>query len=58
LELLNQLKRLYARLRSDQPQFADRYRAFLDRFTLEEVGAEDDTFDNLRESGVGRRVSL
>lgn len=48
----------YARLRSQQGGFGDRYRAFLRRFSLDEVGVPDGFFDDLREPGTGRNVKL
>lgn len=46
------------RLRSDRPQFADVYRAFLRKHSLKDVGIENDFFQSAREKGAGRKVSL
>jgi prevent-host-death family protein len=42
--------RRYARLLSDRPTFRDRYRAYLDRFCLEEIGVDHDYFDAVRDA--------
>jgi prevent-host-death family protein len=49
---------LYERLRAERPAFAKAYKAFLDKHDLEQVGAEDDVFDGLREPAAGRDVDL
>lgn len=46
----------YARLQAERPRFGDRYRAFLERFGLEDIGADD--FEGVRQPGVGRAVDL
>jgi prevent-host-death family protein len=46
----------YARLQAARPRFGDRYRAFLERFQLEDIGADD--LEGLRQPGVGRAVDL
>ncbi|MCA1831116.1 MAG: type II toxin-antitoxin system prevent-host-death family antitoxin [Actinobacteria bacterium] len=48
----------YERLQSEGPRFKERYHAFLDHYTLSEVGADDDTFGELRERGEARAVEL
>ena len=48
----------YARLGSERPGFADRYRAFLEEHRLEEVGVEHDHFSRRREQDAGRPVHL
>jgi len=48
----------YERLRSDRPRFADAYGAFLGRYDLDEVGADGDVLEGLRDRSTGRRVEL
>ena len=46
------------RLRGERPRFSDTYQTFLSRYSLEEVGLENDVFDSVREKGAGRKVPL
>ena len=46
------------RLRSERRRFSDAYNAFLRRFSLEEVGIENDFFVSLRARDSGRPVEL
>lgn len=50
--------REFERLRGDRPRFDDAYRNFLKKYSLEEVGLEDDFAASTREKGAGRKVSL
>lgn len=54
-------RRRYDMLKSDHAHFADVYRAFTDRHSLEEIGLELDFFEPIRAAGnqgSGRRVRL
>lgn len=51
-------RRLYDRLRPHRSAFAARYRAFLDRYPLDEIGVEPDFAEGLRDRGPGRDVAL
>lgn len=46
------------RLRGDRPRFSDAYKSFLEKYSLEEVGLEDDFFGTIRGQDSGRKVSL
>jgi prevent-host-death family protein len=46
------------RLRTDRPRFADAYKSFLRRYSLDEVGLEENFFDSIREKSGGREVAL
>ncbi len=48
----------YDLLTSKRPSFADAYRAFLDKFPLDEVGLEQEFVASLRGRETGRRVDL
>lgn len=50
--------RQFERLRGDRPRFGDAYRNFLKKYSLEEVGLDDDFVASTREKGIGREVSL
>jgi len=50
--------REFERLRGERPQFADAYRAFLRKYSLAEVGLDEDFVESVRETGHGREVSL
>ena len=50
--------RTFERLQSDRPRFGDAYKNFLKKYSLEEVGLEDDFAASTREKGVGREVAL
>jgi len=46
------------RLRTDRPRFGDAYRSFLERYSLDDVGLEENFFDSIREKSGGREVAL
>ena len=50
--------REFERLRGDRPRFGDAYKNFLDKYSLKEVGLDDDFSASTREKGDGRKVSL
>ena len=50
--------RVLERLRGDRPGFGTSYEGFLERFSLAEVGVDDDLFSRPREKRAGRKVSL
>ena len=50
--------RAFERLRSHQADFAEAYKAFLKRYSLEEIGLEDDFAASLRERSPGRKVRV
>ena len=51
--------RLWGRhLRGDRPRFGDAYRRFLEKYSLAQVGLEDDFVASTRDKGLGREVSL
>lgn len=45
------------RLRGKGPRFRDVYNRFLEKYSLDRVGVEDD-FSDVRDNGTGRHVSL
>ncbi|MDA1093127.1 MAG: type II toxin-antitoxin system prevent-host-death family antitoxin [Acidobacteria bacterium] len=45
------------RLRGKRPRFRDVYNRFRDKYSLDQVGLEDD-FANVRDAGTGRQVSV
>lgn len=50
--------REFERLRGDRPRFSDAYRTFLAKYSLKEVGFDDDFAASTRDKGTGRKVSL
>lgn len=50
--------RLLDQLRGGRTDFRGAYRAFLDRYSLDDVGLEPDFFAAAREKGSGRKVSV
>jgi prevent-host-death family protein len=50
--------REFERLRGDRPRFGDAYRRFLEKYSLAQVGLEDDFVASTRDKGLGREVSL
>ena len=46
------------RLRGKRLHFRDAYRKFLERYSLEEIGVEDDFVGFTRDKTTGRKVSL
>lgn len=50
--------RKFERMRAGRPRFGDRYREFLKKFSVDELGLDDDFFASLRDRGVGREVRL
>lgn len=46
------------RLRGDRPRFRTAYHDFLERYSLDEVGVDDDLFSRAREKSASRPVSL
>lgn len=45
------------RLRGKRPRFRDVYNRFLEKYSLDQVGLEDE-FANVRDAGTGRQVSV
>lgn len=50
--------REFERLRGKHSHFSDAYRKFLEKYSLEEVGVEDDFSASTRDRTTGRKVSL
>ena len=50
--------RVLERLRGDRPGFRTAYREFLKRYSLAEVGFDNDFFTSSRDNSAGRKVSL
>lgn len=50
--------REFERLRGDRPRFGDAYRRFLEKYSLAQVGLEDDFVASTRDKGLGREVFL
>lgn len=50
--------REFERLRGGRPRFSDAYRNFLAKYSLKEVGFDDDFAPYTRDRGTGRKVSL
>jgi prevent-host-death family protein len=48
----------YDALRKKHADFRDGYRTFLSRYSLEEIGLEEDFFESGRDREPGRRVRL
>lgn len=46
------------KLRNDRPRFADAYRDFLRKHSLEDIGVENDFFQSTRKRQSGRKFSL
>lgn len=51
-------RRVYDRMHPGGPRFGDLYRAFLQRYSLSDIGIEAKLLKNLRDRGEGRRVDL
>ena len=50
--------REFERLRGDQSGFRDAYKKFLDKYSLHEIGLDDDFAAATRDKSTGRKVSL
>jgi prevent-host-death family protein len=50
--------REFERLRADRPRFGEAYKTFLEKYSLEEIGLDDDFAAATRDKGTGRKVSL
>jgi prevent-host-death family protein len=50
--------RVLERLRGDRPLFRTAYQEFLKRYSLADVGLDDDFFAPSRDKSAGRKVSL
>lgn len=50
--------RTLERLQGDRPRFGDAYKNFLKKYSLKEIGLDDDFAASTREKSVGRKVSL
>lgn len=48
----------FERLQAGRPSFGDAYRAFRERFSLAEVGVDDELFAKARDRSPGRKVKL
>ena len=48
----------FERLRGPRRRFGDAYRAFLDRYALDEIGLDDNLGSSTRDKTVGRTVVL
>ena len=48
----------WERLRANRPRFAEVYKDFLSKYSLDEVGLEEGILESVREKGAGREVSL
>jgi len=51
-------RREFERLRGKRPHFSDAFRKFVERYSLEEIGVEDDFAVSKRDRTIGRKVSL
>jgi prevent-host-death family protein len=51
-------RREFERLQGNTPHFGEAYRAFLDKYPLEEIGLEDDFASSTRDKTPGRKVTL
>lgn len=51
-------RREFERLRGTRVHFGDAYRKFLERYSLREIGVEDDFAASTRDRTTGRKVSL
>lgn len=50
--------REFERLRGDRSGFRNAYKKFLDRYSLDEIGLDDDFAAAARDKNTGRKVSL
>jgi prevent-host-death family protein len=50
--------REFERLRGDRSRFRDAYKKFLDQYSLEEIGLDDDFAAVARDKRAGRKVAL
>ena len=50
--------RVLERLRGNRPRFGTAYQEFLTRYSLDEVGLDNDCFTPSRDKSTGRKVSL
>jgi len=50
--------REFERLRGDRPGFRDAYKEFLDKYSLAEIGLDNDFAAATRDKSTGRKVSL
>ena len=50
--------RALERLKGERPGFGDTYKDFLKKYSLKEIGVEDDFFKSSRNKNSGREVSL
>lgn len=50
--------REFERLRGDRRRFGDAYKRFLDKYSLEEIGVDDDFAAVVRDQAAGRKVAL
>jgi prevent-host-death family protein len=50
--------RVLERLRGDRPRFGTAYREFLEQYSLDDIGLDDNLFTGARAKGAGRKVSL
>ncbi len=48
----------WERLGANRQRFAEAYRDFLGKYSLDEVGLEEGSLQSLREKGAGRETSL
>jgi prevent-host-death family protein len=51
-------RRQFERMRGTRPHFGDAYRHFLDKYSLEEIGLDDDLVAATRDKTAGRKVAL
>lgn len=50
--------REFERLRGERPRFGDVYKSFLKKYSLADVGLDEDFVRSARDRGLGREVSL
>jgi len=48
----------FDRLRGKGSHFRETYRKFLEKYSVKEIGREDDVIVSMRSKGAGRKVSL
>lgn len=51
-------RRTFERLRDERGQFSQAYQRFLERFSLDEIGFDQDELSTRRDQTPGRRVTL
>ena len=50
--------REFDRLQAERPLFRDAYKSFLVKYSLEEIGLDEEVAASTRDKGAGRKVAL